>query len=67
MLDKQTAGLDLPLRVLAWEDAAGHVWINYDDPVWIAKRHELEHRSDANVQAMAAGLAALVSKAAAAH
>ena len=67
MQDKQTAGLDLPLRVLAWEDATGHVWMNYDDPVWIAKRHELGHRSDATVQAMAAGLAALVSKAAAAH
>ncbi len=65
MQDKQTVGLDLPLRVLAWADADGHVWINYDDPAWIAKRHDLGHRSDASVTAMAAGLAALVRKAAA--
>jgi uncharacterized protein (DUF302 family) len=65
MQDKQTVGLDLPLRVLAWADADGHVWITYDDPAWIAKRHDLGHRSDASVTAMAAGLAALVRKAAA--
>ena len=67
MQDKQSVGLDLPLRVLAWEDAEGHVWMNYDDPAWIAKRHELGSRSDATVTAMATGLAALVGKAAVAQ
>jgi len=67
MQDKQTTGLDLPLRVLAWEDANGRVWINYDDPAWIANRHELGPRSDATVKAMATGLAALVGKAAVAR
>ncbi len=67
MQDQQTIGLDLPLRVLAWEDASGHVWISYDDPVWIANRHGLGSRSDATVTAMATGLTALVSKAAVAR
>lgn len=36
----QTVGIDLPLKVLVWEDAAGKVWLGYDDPNYIAKRHE---------------------------
>jgi uncharacterized protein (DUF302 family) len=28
----QTYGIDLPLHVLAWEDAVGHCWIGYRDP-----------------------------------
>ena len=63
MQDRQTVGLDLPLRVLVWEDADGGVWLNYDDPDWIAKRHELGPQSDTTVMAMTAGLAALVGKA----
>ena len=63
MQDRQTIGLDLPLRVLGWEDADGHCLLNYDEPEWLAKRHELGIQSDATVQSMAAGLAALVSKA----
>lgn len=35
----QTAGIDLPLKALVWEDAAKQVWLGYNDPVWIARRH----------------------------
>ena len=35
----QTAGIDLPLKALVWEDGAGDVWLSYDDPQWIARRH----------------------------
>ena len=27
MLDKQSAGIDLPVKALAWEDTAGKVWL----------------------------------------
>ena len=37
----QTVGIDLPLKVLVWQDAAGKTWISYNDPEWIAKRHGL--------------------------
>jgi uncharacterized protein (DUF302 family) len=30
MLDRQTAGIDLALKALAWEDAKGHVWLTYN-------------------------------------
>lgn len=35
----QTAGIDLPLKVLAWQDAGGQVWAGYNDPQFLADRH----------------------------
>lgn len=35
----QTAGIDLPLKALVWEDAQGQVWLGYNDPAFIAARH----------------------------
>jgi uncharacterized protein (DUF302 family) len=35
----QTSGIDLPLKALAFEDADGKVWLAYNEPNWIAKRH----------------------------
>ena len=35
----QTVGIDLPLKALVWEDAAGQVWLGYNDPAYLAKRH----------------------------
>jgi uncharacterized protein (DUF302 family) len=37
----QTAGIDLPLKILVWQDTAGKTWISYNDPRWIAQRHHL--------------------------
>ena len=39
MVSAQTAAIDLPLKILVWEDEAGQVWLGYNDPVWIAQRH----------------------------
>ncbi len=35
----QTAGIDLPLKALVWQDAGGKVWLSYNEPVWVAARH----------------------------
>ena len=35
----QSAGIDLPLKALAWEDAAGQTWLGYNDPQYLATRH----------------------------
>lgn len=37
----QTAGIDLPLKILVWENAQGKVMLGYNDPMWIAKRHDV--------------------------
>lgn len=41
---KQTSGIDLPMKALAWEDANGKVWLSYNDPAYIAKRHGITDR-----------------------
>jgi uncharacterized protein (DUF302 family) len=35
----QTAGIDLPLKALVWEDDAQQVWLGYNDPKYLAQRH----------------------------
>jgi uncharacterized protein (DUF302 family) len=35
----QSVGIDLPLKVLVWEDAKGQVWLGYNDPAFVAQRH----------------------------
>ena len=39
MQSAQTVGIDLPLKALVWQDAAGKTWISYNEPNWIARRH----------------------------
>jgi uncharacterized protein (DUF302 family) len=65
MQDRQTAGIDLPLKALAWEDADGKVWLTYNEAAWIAERHGLGAASAAAVTAMAAGLGKVTNAAAA--
>lgn len=35
----QGAGIDLPMKALVWVDAQSNVWLGYNDPVWIVRRH----------------------------
>jgi uncharacterized protein (DUF302 family) len=39
MQSVQTAGIDLPLKALVWQDEAGITWLTYNTPAWIAERH----------------------------
>jgi len=52
----QTTGIDLPLKVLVWQDASGTTWLSYNDPNWIAKRHGLDSEARASVSALTAAL-----------
>ena len=36
----QSMGIDLPLKALVWEDVTGQTWLGYNDPAYLAKRHE---------------------------
>ncbi|MCF6338133.1 MAG: DUF302 domain-containing protein [Gammaproteobacteria bacterium] len=42
----QTAGIDLPLKALAWEDEKGQVWLTYNDPSYIVNRHDIADRAE---------------------
>ena len=41
----QTAGIDLPMKALAWKDEKGQVWLTYNDPAYIANRHGIDDRA----------------------
>jgi len=58
----QTAGIDLPLKMLVWEDAQGKVWLGYNDPAYLAQRHAADSCPVVGkLQAALAGLAATVA------
>jgi uncharacterized protein (DUF302 family) len=58
MQSRQTIGLDLPLRVLIWEDEAGKVWLTYRPLEVVARLHHILDRDEV-VKNLGAGLAGL--------
>ncbi len=57
----QTVGIDLPLKALVWEDAAGQVWLGYNDPGYLAQRHGTPQCP--SVEGLSKALAGLVTAA----
>jgi len=41
MLAAPHSAIDLPLKILVWEDAQGKVWITYNSPAYLQERHHL--------------------------
>ena len=39
MLEAPPAAIDLPLKILVWEDSQGKVWVSYNRPDYLQKRH----------------------------
>ncbi|MEN8131587.1 MAG: DUF302 domain-containing protein [Pseudomonadota bacterium] len=44
MQSNPTAGIDLPMKALVWEDTKGKVWLAYNDPAYLAQRHGISDR-----------------------
>jgi len=42
MLAAPLAALDIPLKVLVWDDGNGAVSVSYNSPEFLAERHHLE-------------------------
>jgi uncharacterized protein (DUF302 family) len=63
MQTNQQVGIDLPLKLLAWQDNAGKTWLTYNDPHWIAERYNLGHEIDQTVQTISGALAAISKEA----
>ena len=66
MQSVQTVGIDLPLKVLVWQDTAGKTWLSYNEPSWIAQRHSVANAEQV-VSKMAAALSAMARTAADPH
>ena len=39
MLTAPSIAIDLPLKILVWEDAQGKVWVSYNSPDYLKQRH----------------------------
>lgn len=60
MVRAPLVGLDLPLKVLVWEDSQGQVWLSYTDPAYLGARYSLPDHLGARL----AGIEGLVAEAA---
>jgi len=52
MLASPSSALDLPLKILIWEDATGKVWVTYNSPAYLQQRHSLPPELLANIAAV---------------
>jgi uncharacterized protein (DUF302 family) len=39
MLAAPSIALDLPLKILVWEDPSGKTWLSYNSPAFLGERH----------------------------
>ena len=49
MLAAPSSAIDLPLKILVWEDEQAAVWISYNDPEYLAERHSIARELLANI------------------
>jgi uncharacterized protein (DUF302 family) len=62
----QTVGIDLPLKILVWQDAANNTWLSYNEPSWIAQRHGVAG-ADSTIDKMADLVRAIAREASGGH
>jgi uncharacterized protein (DUF302 family) len=61
MLAAPTIAIDLPLKILIWEDDQAKTWITYNSPEYLAERHQLPANLAQNIGFLAT-LAATVAE-----
>ena len=52
MLAAPSSAIDLPLKILVWEDDQGRVWISYNSPDYLKERHGLPQELLQNIAAV---------------
>jgi uncharacterized protein (DUF302 family) len=63
MQEAQTAGIDLPLKALVWQSVDGTTHLTYNDPSWIAARHDIGGEAQQAVKALSAAMMAFARQA----
>ena len=61
MLATPSIAIDLPLKLLIWEDKSGSVWISYNAPTYLMARHGLPQDLLANIAVIEKLAAAVAS------
>ncbi len=64
MQASQLIGIDLPLKVLVWQDTSGKTWLSYYDPSVLAKRYGFSGETATPAGNLSAVLRGLTTKAA---
>lgn len=54
MQNAQTIGLDLPQKILVYENASGEVKVSYNDPLYLKDRHGLSEHEEVLAKIVAA-------------
>src|SRR5207302_7391368 len=54
MLAAPSIAIDLPLKILVWEDAQGKVWVSYNSPGYLQQRHGFPAEMVRNIAAVEA-------------
>jgi uncharacterized protein (DUF302 family) len=54
MLAAPSAAIDLPLKILVWEDLEGQVWISFNSPNYLRRRHGFPQELVQNLAAVEA-------------
>ncbi|HXZ80742.1 MAG TPA: DUF302 domain-containing protein [Terriglobales bacterium] len=49
MLAAPSVAIDLPLKILVWEDSEGKVWVSYNSPEYLRDRHGLPQNLLGNI------------------
>ena len=49
MLAAPSVAIDLPLKILVWEDEGGQAWVSYNTPEFLRERHSLPAELMANI------------------
>ena len=49
MLAAPSIAIDLPLKILIWEDSEGKVWVSYNSPAYLQERHGLPEQLLQNI------------------
>ncbi len=52
MLAAPSIAIDLPLKILVWEDSRGQAWISYNSPAYLQERHGVPQELLQNIAAV---------------
>jgi uncharacterized protein (DUF302 family) len=52
MLAAPSVAIDLPLKILVWQDGAGKVLVSYNSPAYLQERHKFPHELVQNIAAV---------------
>jgi uncharacterized protein (DUF302 family) len=60
MIAAPSSAIDLPLKLLVWQDATGQVWVSYNSTKYLQQRHQIPRDLSSNLAAIETLVAAVL-------